>query len=318
MTGKKWQEFATKHGLTGLTKQTIERLMTESDQKKAIENGKKALVFKGRIANEVMNHAVVRNNPFTAWFKGGDASLDQVRHMFVQFSVFSNQFCIAQLTKCFNSRTLEGARSAKEILIHELGGIFAPRSEEERSDADELIVKDEDVEDLTGVDRANLSTTGSVSGGVFKFAAAHFEWLVKDGSTVGLEFHQMGRRSCGSLATTAFCDRIIELIGSEDETIAQGSSFAIENWANAGFWRELVIGLRGVKKKLCPGLSVGYFLWHDLVEHKHASHTEFESELMFLESELDQDLFIDSCNKMMDALMLFWREMLANCMSLKA
>ena len=61
---------------------------------------------------------------FRAWFGRGEQNEAQIREFVVQFSVFSNQFLIAQLNKVINADTLDGMRASKEILANELGVTF--------------------------------------------------------------------------------------------------------------------------------------------------------------------------------------------------
>ena len=74
----------------------------------------------------VATHPVVVDNPYTRWFATGAATADEVRHLTVQFSVFSHQFVEAQLRKVINAADLETYRAGKEILMNELGVIFKP------------------------------------------------------------------------------------------------------------------------------------------------------------------------------------------------
>src|SRR5262245_32088697 len=109
--------------------------------------------FKSRLECDVLGHDVIRANPYTAWFKRGDFSPEQARAFLVQFSVFSNQFLVAQLGKVLNAETLEEMRSSKEILANEIGvGFRGP-----------------------GGDAVLGDIEGSIEGGVFHFRAAHFE-----------------------------------------------------------------------------------------------------------------------------------------------
>src|ERR1700730_16102600 len=81
-----------------------------------------------RVDHLVSNHPVVVDNDYTKWFAKGDASRDEVRHLAVQFSVFSHLFVEAQLRKVINASDLDSYRTGKEILMNELGVIF--RSEQ--------------------------------------------------------------------------------------------------------------------------------------------------------------------------------------------
>src|SRR6185312_14647374 len=136
--------------------------------------------FRDRAAAMVQEHPVVVANAYTTWFATGAATLDDARHLTVQFSVFSHQFLEAQLRRVLNARSLDSYHAAKEILLNELGVVFRPpaaRSAEE------------------GVDPELVATEGTIEGSRFKFAAAHFEWLLRFGAPLGLEFENLGRRS---------------------------------------------------------------------------------------------------------------------------
>src|ERR1044071_914642 len=80
--------------------------------------------FRKRVEALVHQHAVVVDNVYTRWFATGAADRDEVRHLTVQFSVFSHQFVEAQLRKVINAPTLEQYRAGKEILMNELGVMF--------------------------------------------------------------------------------------------------------------------------------------------------------------------------------------------------
>src|SRR5436190_2999683 len=80
--------------------------------------------FRARAERLVNTHPVVVDNAYTKWFARGEATCDEVRHLAVQFSVFSHQFVEAQLRKVFNAATLEQYHASKEILMNELGVVF--------------------------------------------------------------------------------------------------------------------------------------------------------------------------------------------------
>ena len=94
--------------------------------------------FRGRADRVVAAHPIVTGNRYTRWFAEGHATDAEVRHLTVQFSVFSHLFVEAQLRKCINATTLESYRAGKEILLnictmcHDLGRIrLGHRSPEE-------------------------------------------------------------------------------------------------------------------------------------------------------------------------------------------
>src|ERR1043165_2325979 len=139
--------------------------------------------FRARVEAVVHHHPAVVGNASHPWFAAGSADRDEVRHLTVQFSVFSHQFVEAQLRKVLNAADLESYRSGKEILMNELGVVFRPTKTG-------AAVTD-------GVDPDIVGTEGTVDGGRFRFTAAHFEWLLRFGAPIGLGFDDMGKRRHG-------------------------------------------------------------------------------------------------------------------------
>jgi hypothetical protein len=228
-------------------------------------------------------------------------TMEQVKAFIAQFSVFSNLFLIAQLNKMINADSVEGMRASKEILANEIGVIFnAPRS---TNDKTKLTVKDKEREG----DPELVSTEGTIEGRHFRFQAAHFEWLLKIASKLGLEFGDLGRRSVGTKSTLHYCDELARLYGSNDYEISQAASFAVENWAAAGFWKELIQGLTIFRKKHKIDLPLAFFTWHDRVEDQHARHTQEELQEYYLKhSGINENNFIKYGNEMMDGIAVFW------------
>ncbi|MGD0045126.1 MAG: hypothetical protein ABSE84_32790, partial [Isosphaeraceae bacterium] len=175
---------------------------------------------------------------------------------------------VAALLRVINAPALQQARAAKEILMNELGVIYR------RTDGKASLTRtdDEATKDREG-DPELVSTEGTVDGGIFRFRAAHFEWLLAVGEALGLGFDELGQRRHGRPYTLRFCDELQRLYGNEDGQIAEGASFAVENWAAAGFWQELEDGLLQIKAARLPGLKVAFFTWHNRVEAQHAGHT---------------------------------------------
>src|SRR5436309_15688819 len=124
--------------------------------------------FNARVDEVVHAHPVVVDNRYTRWFAKGEATRQEVRHLTVQFSVFSHLFVEAQLRKVINAADIDTYRAGKEILMNELGVVF-------RGD-----------------------TEGSVDGSRFKFTAAHFEWLLRFAQPLGLAFDDLGKRRHGT------------------------------------------------------------------------------------------------------------------------
>jgi hypothetical protein len=252
------------------------------------------------VDHELLHHRVVIDNAYTRWFRDGTASDDELRHFVRQFSVFSNQFLVAALLRVINAPALEQARAAKEILMNELGVIY--RREGERPASPD---RDADVKEREG-DPELVSTEGTVDGGLFRFRAAHFEWLLAVGECLGLGFDDLGKRRHGTPATLHFCDELQRLYGSEDGQIAEGASFAVENWAAAGFWQELEDGLLRIKAERHPRLRIAFFTWHNRVEAQHAGHTMEELEGVYFRPDFDRDKFFKGGREVLDAVAAFW------------
>jgi len=256
-----------------------------------------------RLKNEIFTHPVITDNSYCKWFADANLSSDDVIYFTKQFSVFSNQFTIAQLNKVINAGSLEEMHDAKEILMNELGVAFKKDTEVSNNQ-------------FGGIE-------GSVEGSKFRFQFAHFEWLLAFAEPLGLGFNDIGRRSIGSKSTLFFCDELIRLYGTEDNIVGAGASFAVENWAAAGFWKQLIQGLENfnetnknrtfLSKELdrglrIPQLKLGFFAWHDKIEEQHASHTWHElEELYFGSNNFDEDTFIASALEMLYGVEAFWR-----------
>ncbi len=247
-------------------------------------------IFEARAADLVARDPVVVANPYTPWFATGAATRADVRHLTVQFSVFSHLFVEAQLRKVINADDLDGYRAGKEILLNELGVVFRPRNGAGAGTAPELV-----------------STEGTVDGGTFRFAAAHFEWLVKVAEPLGLGFADLGKRHHGTAGTLFFCDELMRLYGSEDASTAEGASFAVEHWAAAGFWKELIAGLRAFKANECAELPLGFWTFHDQLEDQHAAHTEDELREAFETEGFDENRFLRGASEMLDGVHVFWQ-----------
>jgi hypothetical protein len=257
--------------------------------------------FLEQVDRELFHHRIITDNAYTRWFRAGQATDPELVHFIRQFSVFSNQFLVAALLRVINAPTLQQARSAKEILLNELGVIYRRTG----GAASASGASDEESKDREG-DPELVSTEGTVDGGTFRFKAAHFEWLLAVGEAFGLGFHNLGKRKQGSSTTLKFCDELIRLFGSEDDRVAEGASFAVENWAAAGFWQELEDGLLHIKSTRLPNLKVAFFTWHNRVEAQHAGHTMEELEEVFFSPKFDQSRFFQGANEVLDAIAVFW------------
>ena len=258
--------------------------------------------FEERLEKKLLSHQIILNNQYCKWFASAELNLDNVKYFTQQFSVFSNLFIVAQLYKTINSVDLQEMRSAKEILANELGCVF--HGKENNSEAD-LTYGSDIPEDEEGSNLVN--TEGSVDGGTFRFEAAHFEWLLSFAKPLGLKFEDLGKRKHGSKSTLFFCDELIRIYGSTDFNESAGASFAVENWAAAGFWKQLIEGLKRFKKNKFPELPLGFFIWHDKVEDQHKEHTHDElKELFFGYHPFSENKFIDAGREMLDGVATFW------------
>ena len=258
-------------------------------------------LFRRRVDELVHGHPVVADNRYTKWFAKGEATRAEVRHLTVQFSVFSHQFVAAQLRKVINAADLESYRAGKEILMNELGVVFRKPGPPGPSGAGEVRGMDGEA-----VDPELVSTEGTVDGGRFRFAAGHFEWLVRFAGPLGLTFEQLGKRHHATPSTLFFCDELLRIYGSEDPSTAEGASYAVENWAAAGFWKELIAGLQAFKARECPQLNLAFWTWHDQVEDQHAAHTADELAEAFRTPGFDPERFLAGAADMLAGVKAFW------------
>src|SRR5262245_39336718 len=256
--------------------------------------------FLAEVEREVLNHRVIKDNAYTHWLQKGEATDLELRHFIKQFSVFSNQFLVAQLLKVINAPSLEQMRAGKEILMNELGVVYrkpgAQTSAGGRSD---------EQKDLEG-DPELVNIEGTVDGSVYRHRAAHYEWMLGVGEPVGLGYADLGKRRHGRPSTLFFCDELQRIYGSEDPMIAEGASFAVENWAAAGFWQEIEDGLLRIKKTRIPNLRLAFFTWHNRVEGQHAGHVMEELEEAYFDPGFDRAKFLRGGREMLDGVAAFW------------
>lgn len=280
------QSFARLHRLEGLSKPTLEAL-NDHIPGYSLDKARSFLEFQKRIENSLLHHRIITNNSYTAWFRQGRQNTEQIKAFIVQFSVFSNQFLLAQMNKMINADSLESMRASKEILANEIGVRFKSR-------------QDQSGDEIYG------STEGSIEGSTFRFAAAHFEWLYSIARELGLRFDEIGRARHGTEATLFFCEELFRLYGGDNYQVSQAASFAVENWAAAGFWKELIEGLRAFNGHTGLKLPLGFFMWHDRIETQHAEHTREELENLYFTHDIEEDAFIRNGNTMLDGVAAFW------------
>jgi len=267
--------------------------------------------FASKALTIVSKHPIVQRNEYTEWFASGEQSVEQAQELVKQFSVFSNLFLLAQLNKVINAPTLDEMREGKEILANEIGVVFKPANKKSK--------------DVAGTfDPSIVSTAGTVEGGIYSNRAAHFEWLCDVGRSMGLGFEDMGKRRHGSPATLHFCDQLYDIYGSDDLSVSLGASFAIEHWANAGFWDDLVEGFTKLNQREGPGVTLpdgtvshtsplGFWKFHQALEAQHAAHTMDELEEAYAAGRItDEAKFEEAANAMLDACAVFWAGLDAN------
>jgi len=262
--------------------------------------GQRFDAFKQAIERDILQHPVVTHNAYSAWFSRAELTLDEVRAFTVQFSVFSNQFLLAALNRVINADTLQAARESKEILLNELGVIYNNAAEGGSRAASSQATVDREA------DPALVSTTGTVNGGKFRFEAAHFEWLLRFAQPLGLTFDDLGKRRHGTAATLHFCDELFRLYGSDDYNQAMGAAFAVENWAAAGFWKELIAGLERVKATNLPDLPLAFFTWHDRLEDQHKEHVWDELKACYDSPRFHEEPFLAAGVRMLNGVQVFW------------
>jgi hypothetical protein len=272
--------------------------------------GKNFEAFRQTIEQKFMGHPVVTRNDYTEWFAHGDIPLDHLRQFTVQFSIFSNQFLLAALNRVINADTLHSARESKEILMNELGVIYskagggadrvAQAARLERGEGPPRLNEDKEG------DPALVSTEGTVDGGKFRFQAAHFEWILHFAESLGLTFDDLGKRRHGTPSTLRFCDELFRLYGSDDYNEAMGAAFAVENWAAAGFWKELISGLEKIKASQVPQMPLAFFTWHDKIEDLHKSHVWDELKECYESPKFHEEPFLSVGVKMLDGVKVFW------------
>jgi hypothetical protein len=245
--------------------------------------------FEKKVNDIVFQHPVVTDNEYTKWVAKGKMTDEDVRDLTVQFSVFSHYFIQAQLLKVFSAQTLEQYHAGKEILMNELGVSFSKPGADGRD-----------------TDPDAVPTEGTVNGGKYRHSAAHFEWLLRFAQPLGLGFDDIGKWRMGTHATHHFCNALKDWYGNPDPCVGAGASYAVENWAAAGFWKELIAGLDAYNHETGGNLNLGFWKWHDMVEDQHAEHTQDELREDFDEDWFDQEKYLEGARNILDAVKVFW------------
>ncbi len=246
--------------------------------------------FQAKVNDLVFNHPVVTNNEYCKWVAEGNMTEEDMKDLTIQFSVFSHYFMQAQMLKCFAAQTLEQYHSGKEILMNELGVSFV------KPGADAVDTADPNA----------VPTEGTVNGGKYRHTAAHFEWLLKFAEPLGLGFNEIGKWAMGTKETHEFCNGLNEWYGNPDPCVGAGASYAVENWAAAGFWKQLIAGIEAYNNQHNAGLNLGFWKWHDMVEDQHAEHTHDELKEDFDEEWFNEEKYLEGAAAILDKVQTFW------------
>ena len=248
-------------------------------------------LLKQRIEKDFFQHPVIVNNPYTKWFKKGEANTEQIKDLILQFSVFSNHFIVVQCKRMVYASTIEGEEAARAILLNECG---------------------------VGM---NVKT-GSIEGQKFTTPNAHLNWLRKMANMLNIPSEKIGRWETGTESTHKFLNGLDETYGSLDGIIGAGASFAIETWAAYGiggtkeeesnnFWDELVVGLEAynakhrIPKNSSP-VPTGFFKYHFETEAGHGVSVWKELEKTFNEKGFDEEKYIKAGKTALEAIYIFW------------
>ncbi len=260
--------------------------------------------FLDRVQNDLLRHRIITDNAYTRWFRDGRATDAELAHFVRQFSVFSNQFLVAALLRVINAPSLQQARAAKEILMNELGVIYR-KGNAPTAPARQDVADDDEARDREG-DPDLVSTEGTVDGGLFRFRAAHFEWLLAVGEALGLGFDDLGKRRNGRDYTLHFCDELQRLLRRRGRPDRRGSELRRRELGCGRF----LAGARGRpaahQVDPPPALKVAFFTWHNRVEAQHAGHTMEELEGVFFDPSFDESRFFQGAREVLEAIAGFW------------
>ena len=261
-------------------------------QNKKESNMKDLNTLKKRIEKDFFQHPVIINNPYTKWFKQGNANTEQIKDLIIQFSVFSNHFIVVQCKRMVYASNIEGEESARAILLNECG---------------------------VGM---NVKT-GSIEGQKFTTPNAHLNWLRKMAEVLNIPKNTIGRWESGTESTHKFLEGLDKTYGSLDGIIGAGASFAIETWAAFGiggneeaesnnFWKELIVGLEAYNKKErvsknLPTVPTGFFQYHFETEAGHGANVWHELEETYNQKDFDEEKYIKSGKIALESIYTFWK-----------
>ena len=238
--------------------------------------------------NEIYKHPVIVLNPYTKWFKRGEANEEQVKDLLKQFSVFSLQFKAIQAKRMVNANNIESELEAWGILVSELGG-------------DSNIWKSE--------------------GGRIIRKNSHIEWLRDTAEVLQIARNDLGRWYIANRATKEFLNGLDSSYGSPNWNCGAGASFAIESLSGFGigkgkraelnnFWKELIIGLEKFnqkrKQKDLPQMDLGFFQYHFELERQHVDSVERELEKTCSDPDFNENDWFIGARLALQSIYIFW------------
>lgn len=244
---------------------------------------------------DLLRHPIILNNPYTKWFKRGDANPAQMMDLFRQFSVFSNYFLVIQCESMVFADSEEEERCARAILASELGV--------------EMNVH-----------------TGDVEGNIFNHAHAHINWLRETALELcrdsDFKSFVLGSWNLGYCSTHEFLKKLRQRYAGRNRNKRTAASFAIETWAGFGigkgqdsennnFWRELVVGIEKFNNvyRLPKGLKPidpRFFQWHFDIEAGHALNVMELLKATYNRPDFNAREWFEGGNGSLDALSIFW------------
>ncbi len=230
-----------------------------------------------RRQNELATHSIVIANEYTKWWAQGEQTLPQIHDFFQQFYVFSVLFIPALMERlAWWSHIPKIAKPIWSIAASEIGADFSPGGESD--------------------------------GSIIRFKNRHSNWCVETGMLYGMREEDFNPRR-GTPETYFFCNALKRLYGNSDMTISLAAADIVEStWAyGSGFWGELRQGLWPWDKKLGITQEPTFFRIHDEVEIFHAKHADEEFKEVYMEFDVNDDLFIATGKEMLDAIAVFWQ-----------
>lgn len=196
-------------------------------------------------AARVMCHPVIAANGYLTRFAAG-VTESQARQELQQFSVFAVQFDVAQAMLVANAPTEEAYEERLKVLLNEKGIPY----------------------------RHGFS--GELSGR-WRPDTVHFAWLRHTGAGLGLGFADLGRMGLAHAGTRALVETVMRTYAGEDQAVAAGAAFGIENWAANALWKPWIAGMRVLNDRRAAAggkpVDLAYLLYHDREEEHHSQAT---------------------------------------------